>query len=126
MFKVVVHRLSSWQSILIKSQTIWENGRDLLEVKEMLDHGEFEEWCESNFPWSLRTVNRMMNVSKNAKLADLNFSPSTLYLLSEPSIPETAREEAIERAEEGETVTHKEVKELVDAPGDSRSGDIGV
>ena len=82
-----------------------ENGRDLLEVKERLEHGQFQKWVEGNFPWSYRTAVNMMNVAKNLKVQDsslLSFANETLFLLAQNSTPETAREEAIERAGDGE------------------------
>jgi hypothetical protein len=98
------------------SQTIWENGRDLLEVKERLEHGQFMEWCGANFPWSHSTVNNMINVAvKFPTVGNLDISAKTLYLLAQTSTPESARQEAIEKAESGETISHKEAKELVDA-----------
>jgi len=100
------------------SQTIWENGRDLLEVKERLEHGQFQKWVESRFPWSYRTAKDMMNVAetfKSAIVADLEIQTKALYLLAAPSTPQSAREKAIEKAEQGETITHKEAKELVAA-----------
>ena len=98
------------------SQTIWENGRDLLEVKERLEHGQFMEWCGANFPWGKSTIQRMMEVAdKLPKLGNSDISKSALYLLAQNSTPESARAEAIEKAESGETVTHKDAKELVQA-----------
>jgi phage N-6-adenine-methyltransferase len=41
------------------------------------------------------------------------FAPSALYLLAAPSTPEPAREEAIARAEAGETITHTVSKVIV-------------
>ena len=98
------------------SQTIWENGRDLLEVKDRLEHGQFMEWCEVNFPWGRSTIQNMMGVAdKLPKFGNLDISKSVLYLLAAPSTPEPARQEAIERAEQGETLTHKQAQELIEA-----------
>jgi len=100
------------------SQTIWENGRDLLEVKERLEHGQFQKWIEANFPWSYRTVKRFMEVAetfKSDKLADFNFSKSVLYLLAAPSTPEAAREEAIELAEDGKNLSYQQAEDLIKA-----------
>lgn len=44
-----------------------------------------------------------------------NFHKKALITLSSPSVPESAREEAIERAESGEKITHEKAKELADA-----------
>jgi hypothetical protein len=49
----------------------------------------------------------MMGVAekfKNSNLEVFDFSKSTLYLLADSSTPESARTEAIEKAESGETV----------------------
>ena len=98
------------------SQTIWENGRDLLEVKERLEHGQFMNWCEVNFPWSHSTVNNMINVAvKFPTVGNLDISAKTLYLLAQNSTPESARTEAIEKAESGEVITHKQAKDLIEA-----------
>jgi hypothetical protein len=83
-----------------------------LEVKERLEHGEFQEWVEGNFSWAMRSATRMMEVAENFKsvnLSDLDFAPSALYALAAPSTPESAREEAIQKAESGGTVTHKDL-----------------
>jgi len=60
----------------------------------------------------------MMDVSekfKSVNLADLDIQDSALYLLAAPSTPEPARQEALDKAEQGETVTHQQAKELIDA-----------
>lgn len=101
------------------SQTIFENGRDLLEAKEKVGHGNFLKWVEGCFPWSQDTANRYMNVAKsfqNTHGAEFQkIQAKALYLLSAPSTPEVVRQEAVELAESGETVTHAKAKELVAA-----------
>lgn len=101
------------------AQTIIENGRDLMEVKERLEHGQFQKWIEANFPWSVKTARQMMKAadvfSKQTNSSVLNFAKETLFLLAQDSTPDTAREEAIDRAEQGEKFTHKQAKELVEA-----------
>ncbi len=98
------------------SQTIFENGRDLLEAKEKVGHGNFLKWVEGCFPWSQDTANRYMNVAKsfqNTHGAEFQkIQAKALYLLSAPSTPEVVRQEAVELAESGETVTHAKAKEL--------------
>lgn len=42
---------------------------------------------------------------------------SVLYLLAAPSTP--AREEVVEMAEAGETITHKQTQELIEAHGNT-------
>jgi hypothetical protein len=91
-----------------------------LEVKERLEHGQFQKWVEGNFPWSIRMAQKMIQVAENLNASDLtllNFTNDTLFLLAQNSTPESVRAEATERAESGERITHKEAKELVDAQG---------
>ncbi|HNT51910.1 MAG TPA: hypothetical protein PKH19_00810, partial [Candidatus Syntrophosphaera sp.] len=44
-----------------------------------------------------------------------NIQTKALYLLAQPSTPESAREEVLARAAAGETLSHDQVKELVEA-----------
>lgn len=82
------------------AQTAQENlleiGKRLLEVKEVLPHGQFEKWIAAEFDLSDRMAQRMMNVAQvygsNPTPVSL-FSPSALYLLAAPSTPEEARAE---------------------------------
>jgi hypothetical protein len=87
------------------TQTIIENGRDLLEAKTRVGHGNFLKWVEGCFPWSERTARKFMSAAdsfKSAQCADLeNIQSSVLYLLAAPSTPESARTEAIEKAGNG-------------------------
>jgi hypothetical protein len=46
-------------------------------------------------------------------LEKLDLGTSALYLLSEPSTPDVARTEAIQRAENGERITHARAQEIV-------------
>lgn len=113
---IVQQRTSEIKSLMRKTaQDIVEIGHKLIEVKNELPHGEFLNWLESEFGWTDRTAQRFMNVAnsfKNDNLSDLNIGTSALYMLSEPSTPEPARQEAIERAEKGESVSYSDAKEL--------------
>jgi hypothetical protein len=107
---------------VIKNRTtmmILENGRDLISVKERIGHGLFSKWVEHCFPWTLRTAEKMMNVVLRFKCEETSFLDlfhrEALYLLASSSTPESAREEAIEKAEQGETITHKDAKELIES-----------
>jgi len=56
-----------------------------------------------------------MNVARQFKaenFADLQLAPSALYLLAAPSTPPKVRQEAIARAESGETITYKTAKAI--------------
>ena len=92
------------QSIKTRTaQTVIENGRDLLEAKARVGHGNFLKWVEGCFPWSRRTANRMMQVADSFKCDTVshleNFQAKALYVLASSTTPETARDEAIKKAE---------------------------
>lgn len=105
--------------ILVKqtAQGIIEIGQRLIEVKERLEHGKFLPWIKNEFGWSEKTAVDWMNVTKTFKSVpgtDLSmFQAKALYLLSAPSTPEPAREEALILAESGEKITHAKAQELV-------------
>lgn len=92
-------------------------GLRLTEVKERLEHGQFEEWIKDEFGWTPRTAQKMMSVPRAfPELKNDNvfaFDKAALYLLSAPSTPEAARDEAKAKAAAGEHVSHKQAKEIV-------------
>ncbi|MGN7878564.1 DUF3102 domain-containing protein [Ensifer sp. 22460] len=94
------------------SKDIIAVGRDLAEQKEKLGHGHFLNWIAVEFNMSERTARNFMSVfhkfGESAKVADLR--PSVLYVLSAASTPPEVREQAIERAAAGETVTLDDIK----------------
>src|SRR5947208_15313192 len=81
--------------------------RVTLAVKEALEHGHFGPWLKAEFGWGERTAQNFMSVAerfKFAKIADLPIQPSAAYYLAAPSVPDEARQQAIERAEAGEEI----------------------
>ena len=97
------------------AQDIFEIGQKLLQVKAKLGHGRFGTWLTVEFDWTERTAQQFMNVARQFKaenFADLQLAPSALYLLAAPSTPPKVREEAIARAELGETITYKTAKAI--------------
>ncbi|MEM9451662.1 MAG: hypothetical protein AAGA75_24455 [Cyanobacteria bacterium P01_E01_bin.6] len=81
-----------------------------------MPHGTWLPWLSSEFGWNTTTAWRMMQVAKQPKFSNLEnlneFAPSILYLLSEPGVPESARNEAIERAGAGEKIDLRAAKEI--------------
>lgn len=76
-------------------------GQRLNEVKKLLEHGLFTDWCEVEFGMNIRTAQRWMSVAetlgdKSDKLSHLG--SSVLYLLAADSTPEAVREAVIEEA----------------------------
>lgn len=89
-------------------------GQDLIAVKERLEHGQFSEWLKAEFEMDQRTAQNFMRVAtmfgKNEIISF--FKPTVLYALAAPSTPEAVREEAVSRAEQGESLSVKEVQDL--------------
>jgi Protein of unknown function (DUF3102) len=101
-------------------EDIIEIGNDLLAVKEALPHGQFVPWLKAEFGWGERMAQNFMGVAerfgaKSEIIADLNIQPTAAYLLAGPSVPDDARQKAVERAEAGEQITPAVAKEIVAA-----------
>ncbi len=107
-------------------ESIIEIGRTLLEVKEDIGHGQFGGWLDAEFGWSWQTANNFMNVAEafRDKFQTVgNFQARALYALASGSVPAEVREEFVAKAEAGERVTHKDVKQRL-AVVDLESGEI--
>lgn len=103
-------------------------GKRLIEVKDMIPHGEFTDWIAGEFQMDERAAQRMMNVAR--QYGDIQnrqtlsvFSPSVLYLLAAPSTPEEARAEVEQAAAAGQKITVEFARETIQkrkpAPVDS-------
>ena len=95
-------------------------GEKLIDVRSKLLEGNFDAWLRAEFGWTKMTAYRFIRVAEqfgsNNLLLD-NAAPSALYLLSEPSTPESIRQEFIKEAEAGKPVKHKDVKSRVKIGG---------
>jgi hypothetical protein len=95
-----------------------EIGRLLVESKKLAGHGNWLSWLEREFQWTDDTALNYMRVhelgEKFRTVRDLDIPMRGLYLLAKPSTPETAKQEAISRAEAGEPMTLNTVKEIVE------------
>ncbi|EPI0592713.1 DUF3102 domain-containing protein [Neisseria gonorrhoeae] len=96
----------------IAGQSIWEIGRRLNHVKENdLTHGEFINWL-SKVEIEHTAAKRMMKVAKeipnSATLHHLG--TSALYLIA--TLPDDQKQEQIERIEEGDNPTVRELQDL--------------
>lgn len=96
----------------IAGQSIWEIGRRLNHVKENdLIHGEFINWL-SKVEIEHTAAKRMMKVAKeipnSATLHHLG--TSALYLIA--TLPDDQKQEQIERIEEGDNPTVRELQDL--------------
>lgn len=96
----------------LAGQSIWEIGRRLNHVKEHdLTHGQFTSWIEKQ-GLHYREANRMMIIARQlpnvTTLSDLG--TSALYLIA--TLPDDQKQEQIERIEEGDNPTVRELQEL--------------
>lgn len=96
----------------IAGQSIWEIGRRLNHVKENdLSHGQFGKWLDT-IKISHSEARKMMTIaqqlSNRSTLNDLG--TSALYLIA--TLPEEEKQEQIQRIEDGDTPTVRELKEV--------------
>jgi hypothetical protein len=97
---------------------IIEVGKELLVVKETVAHGHFGAWLKAEFGWGERTAQNFMSVAerfgaKSEIIADLKIQPTAAYLLASPTVPDEARERALQRAEAGEQITSAIAKKIL-------------
>lgn len=94
----------------IAGQSIWEIGRRLKHVKENnLTHGQFTTWVESQ-GIEIREAQRMMKVASELPNTTTwsHLGSRALYLIA--TLPEEERKEQIQRIEEGENPTVRELE----------------
>jgi hypothetical protein len=97
------------------AEWIVEIGIELNDAKNLLPHGSFGDWLQSEFEWSERTAQRYMRIANrfDEKRHTVGFGSSALYALSSPDVPEEAIDEAIEAAK-AEPVTVAKAKEIIE------------
>lgn len=92
-------------------------GRALLEARGLLDEGaRFDKWCAGELNMRRTTAYRFVQVAEafdqvRPELA-AGFEVSALYLLAAGDVPAAARDEALERAERGETITAAKARDI--------------
>jgi len=111
------------------AQDIWEIGQKLADVRSRLKHGQFDAWLKAEFGWSRRTAYNFISVyeafGERANLAQIDIATSALYLLAAPSTPQEVRHEFLQRAKEGETITHKELRQVIKEEKSQSSPAVG-
>lgn len=96
----------------IAGQSIWEIGRRLNHVKENdLVHGQFMEWLKK-IEFSQKVANQFMKVAKELpnSATSQNLGLNALYLIA--TLPEEEKQEQIEKIEQGDTPTVRELQEV--------------
>ena len=97
---------------LIAGQSIWEIGRRLNHVKEHnLVHGEFREWHE-NLGLDKDFAYKSMKIAKELPNVETlrHLGTTALHLIA--TLPEEEKEEQIQRIEDGDTPTVRELQEV--------------
>jgi len=96
----------------IAGQSIWEIGRRLNHVKENnLTHGEFTNWVE-NQGIHIREAQRMMKVASELPNTTTlsHLGTTALHLIA--TLPEGEKEKQIQRIEDGDNPTVRELQEI--------------
>ena len=92
--------------------------QNLQHIHEVLRYKRpgFEEYCHSK-KLPPPTAYKMLNVAKmSINFIDIpmgQFGKSALYLLAEPSTPEAAITEVLERARDGESILYTQTREII-------------
>lgn len=110
--KVGVIRLLARQC----AESVLHIGKHLIEVRERIK-GRFGAWVEAEFSWTRGHAYKMIQAAEvfgGLSQFTTKFDASALFVLSQSSTPATAREYAISLAEDGEHVTHKIAREIID------------
>jgi hypothetical protein len=96
-------------------EDIVEIGRELIEAKARVGHGNFLSWIDASFGMSDDTARNFMNVAEvyGDRIRTVRDLPlGAVYTLAAPSTPESVRSEVAERIAKGELVTAAEVRRL--------------
>ena len=98
---------------------IIEIGRELIAARREI-HGErqWEIWLDVEFGWAETAAKKFIAVAKafsdpSIVTNDLTIDATALYALSAPDVPQEARDEAIERAEDGEHISKADAEALI-------------
>lgn len=96
----------------IAGESIWEIGRRLKHVKENdLTHGQFTNWVESQ-GIHIREAQRMMKIASELPNTTTlsHLGTTVLHLIA--SLPEEEKQEQIQRIEEGDNPTVRELRDV--------------
>lgn len=91
-------------------------GQRLCEVKAALEHGQWLNWLEAEFPWGDRQARYLMQVAEKFGSqigTGFRFEAKALRMLAGESVPDEARNEAIAIAESGQTVTTSTAEAII-------------
>lgn len=117
---VIQQRASEIKSLMRRAtQDTLEIGGKFTEVRDLLRHnkaGGFDRWIETE-GWQRGTVYNLIHVYQAfgniPNFGRLDLLLSALYILAAPSTPESAREEILRLAAEGQKFSLKETKDII-------------
>jgi hypothetical protein len=98
------------------SKTVMMVGEILIEVKDLVKHGEFRAWVSAELGFSPRTAERYMSAAKFAAECDIvsHLTSTSIYLLASPSTPQSVRDDVAARLFSNEKVTAKDVRSMIE------------
>jgi hypothetical protein len=98
--------------------TLYEIGRDLIDMKTRLGHGNFSLWVAAELSFSLRTAENYMKAAKfvegKSETVAL-FPPRALYALAAPSAPREIVQEVLAAADAGTLIPVDEIRQRLSA-----------
>ena len=99
-------------------QNLFEIGKHLTHVKELLEHGTFRTWFEQEFGLKERKAQHLMNIYRRLGTKVTIFrqlKPTALYHLAMPSTPEAAIAIVEEKILAGERLSVQQVMAIIAA-----------
>jgi uncharacterized protein (DUF2252 family) len=93
--------------------SVFDTGRDLIAIKDKMEHGAFGDWLKAEFNFTARTAQNYMNAvglldRKNETVSLL--SPTVVYALAAPSASAAVVNEVLAAAEIGNVMSPSVVK----------------
>jgi hypothetical protein len=106
-------------------------GRELLDVKNKIDRGQWLPWLAVEFNWSERHAQRLMNLARfdPDTVSDLervqdHIAPTAYYTLALPSTPPEVLKQVIDLAGRGQYVTKDDVVTLAETNPQQSDADL--
>jgi Protein of unknown function (DUF3102) len=94
---------------------IIEVGRELIAAKAEVAHGDWLPWLDQEFGWSEDTAQNYMRIARGfPQIPKASvFTGEALTALSAPNVPQSVRDEAVARAEDGEHISKADAEALI-------------
>lgn len=94
-----------------------EAGEKIIQIKKILEHGQFTDWVRLELGCTHSTVMCLMRAARvfgeeKERIASSGLSLSVVYLLAQNNSPPELREEVLSMGESGSSVSYHEAKRL--------------